>query len=196
MTDGEEAFAQYTEEFFPEAIHTLDVMHAIERLWDAGRCLFREGSEELNTWVEDRKEQLYKDRIWDVICNIDDFLPTVENAKKYERLDKIANYFAKRADTMMNYQELREKDLEIGSGMIEGAVRYVVSQRFDEGGMRWIKERAEQLLQLRCIELNGHWETFLTFAHKRIMKQQQSKHRAYRVQSKQPEPLPVYGVLE
>ena len=61
-----------------------------------------------------------------------------------------ANYIAKRVH-MMNYDQLEREDLELSSGIVEGAVRYVVAQRFDEGGMRWIRERAEALLQLRCI---------------------------------------------
>jgi len=36
-------------------------------------------------------------------------------------------------------------------------VNYVIAKRFDSGGMRWIKERAEALLQLRCIEVNNDW---------------------------------------
>ncbi len=27
--------------------------------------------------------------------------------------------------------------------------------------MRWIKERVEALVQLRCIEVNGHWDAFI-----------------------------------
>ena len=95
---------------------------------------------------------------------------------------------------MMNYDELRARDLEIGSGIVEGAVRYVVSQRFDEGGMRWVKERAEHLLQLRCIEINGHWSEFLAFVHEKITQEQRARNRACRVQAKLPQPLPSFGV--
>ena len=107
VTDGDEALARFAAEFFPEAIHTLDVMHAVEYLWKAGACLFKEGSDKLKKWVEDRKNELYSGRIWEAISNIDDHLPYVLNDKKHEKLDKIANYFAKRADSMMNYDELR-----------------------------------------------------------------------------------------
>ena len=31
--------------------------------------------------------------------------------------------------------------------------------------MRWIPERAEALLHLRCIELNGDWENFITWTY-------------------------------
>ena len=65
----------------------------------------------------------------------------------------------------MNYQTLRKLDLEISSGAVEGAVNYVIAKRFDCGGMRWVKERAEALLHLRCIEINGDWEKFIDFVH-------------------------------
>ena len=31
--------------------------------------------------------------------------------------------------------------------------------------MRWVKGRAEALLQLRCIEINGDWDTFIGRVH-------------------------------
>ena len=42
-------------------------------------------------------------------------------------------------------------------------MRYVVAQRFDCSGMRWIVENAESLLQLRCMEVNGDWEDFFAW---------------------------------
>jgi len=95
---------------------------------------------------------------------------------------------------MMNYDELAREDLELSSGVVEGAVRYVISQRFDEGGMRWIKERAEALLQLRCIELNGDWESFIAFSHAKIAHQQRSSRRQKRLLQDAPESLPSYGI--
>lgn len=37
----------------------------------------------------------------------------------------------------------------------------------DCSGMRWIPERAEALLHLRCIELNGDWDQFFEWGYKR-----------------------------
>ena len=56
---------------------------------------------------------------------------------------------------MLRYAYCKRKDLVLASGQVEGAVRYVVAQRFDCSGMRWIVENAESLLQLRCLEVNG-----------------------------------------
>ncbi len=44
VTDGDEDLTRYAGEFFPGAIHTLDVMHVMEHLWEAGGCLYKEGS--------------------------------------------------------------------------------------------------------------------------------------------------------
>jgi hypothetical protein len=43
----------------------------------------------------------------------------------------------------------------IATGVVEGAARYVVGERLDNSGMRWIEERAEAVLLLRCIEVSG-----------------------------------------
>jgi hypothetical protein len=37
----------------------------------------------------------------------------------------------------------------------------------DCAGMRWITGRAEALLQLRCIELNGDWDQFFEWGYER-----------------------------
>jgi len=79
-------------------------------------------------------------------------------------LEKIRNYLNKRIDNI-DYKTLQEQDLEISSGAVEGAVNYVIAKRFDSGGMRWIKERAEALLQLRCVEVNDDWDAFIDFVH-------------------------------
>jgi hypothetical protein len=68
---------------------------------------------------------------------------------------------------MMNYKEYIEEDLPIASGVVEGAARYVVGDRMDCSGMRWIPGRAEALLHLRCIELNREWDQFYEWVYKR-----------------------------
>ena len=41
----------------------------------------------------------------------------------------------------------------------------MIAKRCDHGGMRWIKERAEALLKLRCIDINGEWDAFIDAVH-------------------------------
>jgi hypothetical protein len=67
----------------------------------------------------------------------------------------------------LRYHELRRRDLDIGSGVIEGAVRNLVGMRLDGPGMRWSRGRAEYVLHLRCILLNGQWDAFVEYLSER-----------------------------
>ena len=95
---------------------------------------------------------------------------------------------------MMRYGQLRHDDYEIASGIVEGAVKHVIAKRFDNGGMRWIKERAEPLLQLRCIEINGEWDAFVAFVEDQLDSAAQSQQRRAAVLSNATRPLPQLGL--
>ena len=74
VTDGDKDLQCYVKDFFSEAIHTIDVFHVVEYLWDAGGCLYKEGSDELIEWVETQKEALYDGRASDIVGQIDEQL--------------------------------------------------------------------------------------------------------------------------
>jgi len=200
VTDGDNDLDRYVEKFFPEAIHTIDVFHVTEYLWKAGGCLYKEGSDELQQWVESQKDALYDDRASDIVKELDKRLKLLPkrgpgSKSRRERLQKIKNYLSKRLKKM-NYKSLQEQDLEISSGSVEGAVNYVIAKRFDSGGMRWIKERAEPLLQLRCIEVNNDWDNFISYVHDKTSRQMQQKQNNLFLKSKKPASLPTYGLNE
>ena len=196
VTDGDNDLERYIDEYFPEAEHTIDVYHVTEYIWEAGHCLHREGSTELVEWVEEQKKALYDGRAAEIVEEIDKQLKQLDPGKQgvRERLEKIRNYLNKRVDKM-NYDELRERDLEISSGAVEGAVNYVIAKRFDSSGMRWVKERAEHLLQLRCIEVNGDWDAFINFVHDRTQEQAQQQCKNLSLKRTKPAPLPTCGFI-
>jgi hypothetical protein len=196
VTDGDNDLQRYIEEFFPEAIHTIDVYHVTEYLWDAGQCLYKEGCDELIAWVNEQKEALYDGRAAEIVAEIDKRLAQLDPGERSVRdgLQKVRDYLDKRVDKM-DYKTLREQDLEISSGAVEGAVNYVIAKRFDSGGMRWIKERAEHLLQLRCIEVNDDWDAFIEFVHDRTREQGQQTHKNLSLKCTKPAPLPTYGLI-
>jgi len=201
VTDGDSDLERYASEFFPRAIHTTDVIHVIEKLWKAGECLFREGTEDLRGWVEAQKGRLYKGNVEDIFLELiarHDAIPKTGpgNKGKRKRLHAISQYLVNRGLQRMNYDELLERDLEISSGMIEGAIKNVIGRRFDHGGSRWIKERAEALLQLRCIEINGDWDRFMTRVHDRIRTQGTDEAAILRLQTNAAAPLPVPTSLD
>lgn len=194
VTDGDNDLERYIEEFFPEAIHTIDVYHVTEYLWEAGQALYQEGSDELEEWVNSQKEALYEGRVADIIAELDGRLALLPKGTPQACLKKVRAYLDKRQEKM-DYKSLRAQDLEISSGAVEGAVNYVIAKRFDCGGMRWIKERAETLLQLRCIEVNGDWDAFISFVHDKTKTQAQQTHTIISLKCQKPASLPTYGLV-
>jgi len=197
VTDGDEDFERYVREFFRGAKHTLDIIHAVEYLWKAGACLYKEGSEELAAWVEEMKDLLYAGRTLKLVNELSRRVGSIPrrgkaNRVKRERLDKIAGYLGIRRK-MMRYDQLRREDYEIATGMVEGAVKHVIAKRFDNGSMRWIRERAEALLQLRCIEINGDWDSFLSFVERRLETERHRLRAAPKLLTTQSSPLPQLG---
>ena len=194
VTDGDNDLERYAKLLFPEATyHTLDVVHVVEHIWEAGCCFLREGSAKLRKWVEDQKELLYAGRSKELLSELRRCREILGRGKKKarskERFGEIIKYLAKRKE-MMCYAELVDEDLEVGSGAVEGAVKHVIGKRCDQGGMRWIRERAEAVVQLRCIELNGDWDTFVEFVHDRVRQRGLEQRARVRIQRKEPAPLP------
>ena len=195
LTDGDPDLAVYVRQYFPEAIHTLDVMHALEYLWTAGESFLPEGSQALHHWVHAQKRLLYRGRIGAVLAELSQRLIRIPptgpgNKGKRKRLLEALTYLNKRRG-QMNYGELIAKDLEIATGAVEGAIKHVIGHRFDHGGMRWIKERAEALLQLRCIEINGDWDRFADFVHDRTQQLRINTGARVRIQQHSPTALPA-----
>jgi hypothetical protein len=197
ITDGDPTFENYAKEYFPSAMHTLDIMHAMEYVWKAGRCFFKEGSKELVKWAEHMKDLLYRGKAKKVISNMKkrhEKIPKRGPGNKAKRsgIENAICYLNKRIH-LMNYDVATAQDLEIASGAVEGAVKHVIATRFDNGGMRWIKERSEALLQLRCIEINGDWDKFMSFVQDKISTKSREECERQTLLTTHETPIPEIG---
>jgi hypothetical protein len=169
--DGEECLEQRCRRLFRGATLTLDIRHAQEKLWEVGRLFHREGTAELAAWVEELEALLYKGHVRALLQRLEQESQGVSRRGpgtkgKRRALKKVIDYLGARVK-LMDYGRWSKEDLVIASGVVEGAARYVVGERLDNSGMRWIEERAEAMLLLRCIEVNGDWEEFLRWGQER-----------------------------
>ena len=193
VLDGAKGLKHNLEPLFPKAIFTLDVCHVVERLWALGHHYHQEGSEELKTWVEELKTLVYAGKVNRLVNRLQELwrqTPKHGPGTKAKRkaLAKVIGYLRPRLE-MMRYGEWLKQDLVIASGQVEGAVRHLVGERFDCAGMRWIQAKAEAVLQLRCIELNGDWDKFVTWYQRRT-KARLNINRQYKILTDQPLTLP------
>ncbi len=174
VVDGASGLRNNLAEAFPKAIITIDVHHVVEKLWELGHRFHKEGSDELKAQVEEWKELIYAGQAAELVALLRRLLDGIPQngpgtLAKRKGLAKVIGYVEPRV-SMMNYGQWREQDLVIASGQVEGAVRHVVGERLDCAGMRWITGRAEAILHLRCIELNGDWDEFIAWSDEQYRK--------------------------
>ena len=193
LTDGDNDLARFGAEYLPHARHTIDAYHVFERLWQAAAVLFAEGSDVAKSWVREQKHHLFQDDPEAVLLELQrryDLVPKTgpETKKKRERLAISRTYLAKRVDKI-RYGIRTRRDLPIGTGIVEGAIKFILAKRCDHGGMRWIKERVQAVAQLRCIDANGDWNTFVDFVHERQRTEALLNNTPARLQQPVAEPL-------
>jgi hypothetical protein len=122
--------------------------------------------------VAAQEDRLYADDAPAVIAELRRWLDETPktgpgNKGRRKRLADAIRYLEDRSDKLL-YGTYRARDLEVGTGQVEGAVKYVVAKRCDHGGMRWVRERAQAVIQLRCVDVNGHWVEFVAWALDRL----------------------------
>lgn len=199
LTDGDPDLHAYVDAYFPAAkftnrVVTVDVIHVLEKLWEAGRAKYREGSDALAAWVQTQEDRLYADDAATVVSELRQWLGEVPktgpgNKGRRKSLVDAIRYLDDRLNKLA-YGTCRARDLEVGTGQVEGAIKYVIAKRCDHGGMRWIRERAQAVIQLRCIDTNGHWTLFVEHALGCLRARASAAGGRVRLQTQTPAKLP------
>lgn len=175
LADGADIIWDLQKRYFPDAEPCLDWFHVVEKLWDVGRRLHPEGSVALTAWVNARTRELRQARgaakVHNALQAAYQSVPKTGPGTKAKRgkILEVMMHMSKHPHRM-RYHELRRDDLDIGSGAVEGAVRNLVGMRLDGPGMRWGRDRAEHVLHLRCILLNGQWQDFEAYIARRSLR--------------------------
>lgn len=161
LTDGCEALQDRVVRSFPEFTLILDFVHANEYLWKAANRLFSEQDPARQKWVEIQTLAMLSGQSEQVISTL---RGRAETARKTTAavLEKSANYFERNLP-YMHYDHYLAQGWPIASGVIEGACRHLVKDRFERSGMRWCRAGAEALLGLRCVAENGDWDGYHQF---------------------------------
>lgn len=163
LADGDRKIWKQQQKYFPLATPCLDFFHVSEKLWSIGETLYAEGSDELAEWVGVQLADLRAGRVQRLLARLLRLQATLPRSGpgtrgRRQRMKKGIAYLKHNQDRMP-YAHLRREGLDIGSGAVEGAVRQL-GMRLDGPGMRWSPARAEHVLLLRCLVINGMWEAF------------------------------------
>jgi hypothetical protein len=163
LCDGCEALQSRIEARFPQFTLILDFIHPHEDLWEVANSLLGETSEQRSEWVAAKTLQMLSGEIEEIIT---EFRHLAQHANcstsQREKLTKTANYFERNLP-YMDYPTCLARGWPIASGVIEGACRHFVKDRFELSGMRWTQHGAENLLHLRAVAENDDWDAYHDF---------------------------------
>lgn len=164
LMDGERRLWEMANFCFPRGGHPgdveiLDIMHVAEYLWDAAAAL-ETHREHQEAFFHDKMGRILKGEVRAVITNLR-LLATRRklHGEKRKAINATCTYFEANLDRM-RYDEYLAKGYPIASGAVEGACRHLVKDRLERTGMRWVREGAQSMLNLRSLWINGEWDDY------------------------------------
>jgi len=157
LGDGAAWIWNIADDYFPDAIQIVDLFHAREHYWEVAKMFFESDSKEMHAWTDRRKRELDEGAVTKVIAAMKRLTPKRDEQK--QMVDRAIGYFEKHRERM-RYKLFREKNLFVGSGVLEAGCRSVIGQRLKQSGMHWSLKGAEAMVALRCCIYSDQWEDF------------------------------------
>ncbi len=138
-------------------------MHVLGYLWDAASCFFPQGERAAEEWVAGKALSVLQGKAGLVAGAIKRKATNLGlEPKDRKSADACARYLLAKAPHL-DYPKALANGWPVGTGVIEGAVRYLVKDRMAVTGARWSVKGAEAVLKLRAIRKNGDWERYFSF---------------------------------
>jgi hypothetical protein len=167
LTDGAPALQDQLRAALPDFPLVLDVIHAVEYLWKAANALLGERDPERTAWVRGHLLTLLHGRTDQVIAALEDTAATRPlSAAQHQVIATTLGYYRRNAP-YMRYDQYLARGWPIGTGVVEGACGHLVKDRLQQAGMRWTKDGAHAILDLRAVRLADRWDAYWLFHRQR-----------------------------
>jgi hypothetical protein len=142
----------------------VDFFHATQSIGKAADPHFAEDGAGLRPWVEDWCHRLKHESgaAATLITDLETRGATLGKKRLPAEVESALTYFGNQVKSgRMNYAEMVERHIPIGSGVTEAACKVLVKQRLCSSGVRWKERGAAAVLSLRCLTYTvGRWEQF------------------------------------
>lgn len=160
LADGAKWIWDQARQCWTQAQWVLDVFHVSEHIHDCGKAIHGEKSPQARSWSEAQVQSLIEDGPVQYLKNLRTFAATHDDdAIKIKALQSLLNYLTPNVDSLWYKQRLAD-GRPIGSGLIEGANKTIVSNRLKLNSARWTPEHVEHISALRCLDYSGLWAQF------------------------------------
>lgn len=148
----------------------LDIIHVSEYVWDCANAIFGGGSALRTDWVKAMLEDLLYSRTKKVIKDLENIVAKgdLTDAKKNE-VQKAITYFSNHQHKM-DYKTYLQKGYPVSSALVESNCKHLVKDRMELSGMRWSSDGAQNMMDMRAVNLNGDLKDFIQFVEQKNRK--------------------------
>lgn len=148
-----------------EWIRVADYYHASERLWTMAEKLFGNGRR-ATSWARKMQKWLLKPSGAYRVLHSAAALRSQQKlrSKKLAEFNRAYRYLRDRLP-YTRYADYRNVGIPLGSGVTEAGCKTVFTQRLKLSGMRWKREGAQCILNLRVLRVSGVWDQ----AYRRVL---------------------------
>jgi len=137
----------------------LDVFHVSQHIHDCGKVLFGEKSPQARPWSQAQLQRLIEHGPVQYLRDLKDLRTLHSDAGKIKAISSLLGYLEPNVDSLWYRQRLAQ-GRPIGTGLIEGGCKTIVSNRLKLNSARWVPKHAEQIAALRCLDYSGLWSAF------------------------------------
>jgi hypothetical protein len=136
----------------------VDYFHASQRITTMAEALFGSG-QRADTWAAKMRKLLKKPSgVRRVLLSAAALKARLGLRRHVQSAFRTAYNYLRQRSQHMHYADCRRVGLPIGSGITEAACKTIFTQRLKLSGMRWKRQGAQVILNLRVILLSGIWQ--------------------------------------
>lgn len=146
---------QFEAQFAAQSTYLIDFYHLCEYLAEAAKSITTDS----HAWIEQQKLLLKNSQVKEVLMALKPYIEPSNLPDENAPVRACYRYIENR-DGQFMYKEALEKNLPIGSGEVESEHRYISQKRLKIAGAWWKDTNAANMLSLRVLRANGHWQRY------------------------------------
>lgn len=161
ISDGARGFWRLFEQCFAYlAVGILDFYHATQHLWQAAEAYGKTiPTRTPQQWFEQLRHRLRHGYVLGIIRELGHLLKYRSTPASAKPTLKRVHQYLSTHRFHLQYRQFKKLGFPIGSGMVESACKWLITQRFKGTGMRWSEPGFNHLLHLRVAWVNGRFDS-------------------------------------
>jgi hypothetical protein len=146
--------------YMPKSRYILDYYHLCEKVKERLSIVY-EDKKRRDKARHDIMNHLDNGDVDSALSYIQDICKGFRKANRLYALDRLSGYIERNREGIW-YKEAREKGISIGSGTADKAGDILICRRMKLRGMRWSRDGADSVLNIRILLSNEEWDRFWT----------------------------------